>query len=221
MLLFNEFFVQRVGEAIMSHDEPLPQRFVKAVRSVLMATDVDRCIQALALRLPSTQHFILAMKPADPDSIFWARHSIKKQLYDCLHSDFNAVYNNLTKDLEQCGEYSVEPREVSTRSLRNLVLSYISTAMNDMSVGLIKRQFDRATNMTDRYAAIHLLLLTPDRVEAQQALEVFFNEAKGNCLMMDKWFACQARSSHKGVIQVVQQLKAHPEFDMKNPNRLR
>eukprot|EP00923_Selenidium_pygospionis_P027916 GHVN01050446.1.p1 GENE.GHVN01050446.1~~GHVN01050446.1.p1 ORF type:complete len:912 (+),score=124.55 GHVN01050446.1:619-3354(+) len=211
----------RIGEKILDMDDFLPQRFVRAIRNVLVDAEGDPTFQALALRLPSELQLMLTMTPADPESIFWARHSVKKQLYSCLRNDFQATYERLTDQLSQCHEYVCNAKWNGIRSLRNLILSYIATAETDESVKTIKEQFDKATNMTDKYPAISLLLHTPDRTEAADALKAFKEESEGNSLMMDKWFACQARSPHRSVVACVEKLKQHPDFNIKNPNRMR
>ena len=39
--------------------------------------------------------------------------------------------------------------------------------------------------------------------------------------MLDKWFAIQALSSLPDTGQAVEALKTHPDFDLRNPNRIR
>ena len=39
--------------------------------------------------------------------------------------------------------------------------------------------------------------------------------------MVDKWFSIQALSSHTDVVEQVKVLAQHPDFTLKNPNRVR
>ena len=49
----------------------------------------------------------------------------------------------------------------------------------------------------------------------------FYNRFQGNALVMDKWFALQASSLHPQVLEHVRALADHPDFTLKNPNRVR
>ena len=55
----------------------------------------------------------------------------------------------------------------------------------------------------------------------EQALTAFYDQWKHEPLVIDKWFAVQARSPGEDVLGRVMGLTAHPAFDSKNPNRLR
>ncbi|MCY7399317.1 MAG: aminopeptidase N C-terminal domain-containing protein, partial [Sphingomonas bacterium] len=43
----------------------------------------------------------------------------------------------------------------------------------------------------------------------------------GDALVIDKWFGLQAAAARPETIAVVEALRAHPDFSLKNPNRLR
>src|SRR5690606_35606370 len=44
---------------------------------------------------------------------------------------------------------------------------------------------------------------------------------RGNALVIDKWFAIQAQSLHPRVLDHVKALAEHPDFTLRNPNRVR
>ena len=52
-------------------------------------------------------------------------------------------------------------------------------------------------------------------------LQEFYERFADNPLVIDKWFAIQASSSHPQVIEHVKALAQHPDFTMTNPNRVR
>jgi aminopeptidase N len=81
-------------------------------------------------------------------------------------------------------------------------------------------QYDRADNMTDRQGALMVLtgLDTPER--ADRLLD-FYRRYQGNPLVIDKWFSLQAQSLHPQVVAHVQALARHPDFTLRNPNRVR
>jgi aminopeptidase N len=74
--------------------------------------------------------------------------------------------------------------------------------------------------MTDRQGALMVLtgLSTPERTHK---LLDFYERFKGNALVIDKWFALQSSSLHPHVLEHVKALAEHPDFTLKNPNRVR
>jgi aminopeptidase N len=49
----------------------------------------------------------------------------------------------------------------------------------------------------------------------------FYERFRGNALVIDKWFALQSSSLHPKVLEHVRALADHPDFTLKNPNRVR
>merc|ERR1712176_1736815 len=87
--------------------------------------------------------------------------------------------------------YIVDGANSSRRRLRGVLLSYLCTA-------------------GDAEAA-----------EAKTSIEKFFTDAKGDANVVDKWFAAQARADVEDLLPRVKKLMEHPDFTLKNPNRLR
>ena len=56
---------------------------------------------------------------------------------------------------------------------------------------------------------------------ATQALEHFYARWQDEPLVLDKWFAVQARAARPNSVETVQALLSHPKFSIKNPNRIR
>jgi aminopeptidase N len=81
-------------------------------------------------------------------------------------------------------------------------------------------QYDSAETMTDRQGALMVLcgLAGPERTHK---LIDFHNRYQGNPLVIDKWFSLQAASLHPHALEHVEALSRHPEFTLKNPNRVR
>jgi aminopeptidase N len=53
------------------------------------------------------------------------------------------------------------------------------------------------------------------------ALTRFYERWKANPLVIDKWFAIQASSPRTDALARAERLRAHPDFNLKNPNRVR
>ena len=74
--------------------------------------------------------------------------------------------------------------------------------------------------MTDSVGGLNALLLLGG-AEADDALASFYERWKDEPLVVDKWFAVQARDPSEGALGRVLGLTAHPAFDPRTPNRLR
>ena len=74
--------------------------------------------------------------------------------------------------------------------------------------------------MTDAITALSILshLDAPVRDEALQA---FYARWQDEPLVLDKWFAVQARAATPNSVETVRGLLSHPKFSLKNPNRIR
>jgi aminopeptidase N len=74
--------------------------------------------------------------------------------------------------------------------------------------------------MTDKLAALAALAASesPERVAA---LAAFHAAWRGDDLVLDKWFAIQATSPRPETLDEVRLLYRHPDFDLRNPNRVR
>src|ERR1700748_3796202 len=60
-----------------------------------------------------------------------------------------------------------------------------------------------------------------DGPERLDALAAFYASWRHDPLVLDKWFAIQALSALPDTVKAVATLKAHPDFDLRNPNRIR
>ena len=74
--------------------------------------------------------------------------------------------------------------------------------------------------MTDAIAALSILshLTLPAR---DAALADFYARWQDEPLVLDKWFAVQARAARPDSVETVRGLLSHPKFSLKNPNRVR
>jgi aminopeptidase N len=52
------------------------------------------------------------------------------------------------------------------------------------------------------------------------AIEKFYDQWKSEFLVINKWFATQAGASHPDTFKTVQKLMSHPDFNLKNPNKV-
>jgi aminopeptidase N len=74
--------------------------------------------------------------------------------------------------------------------------------------------------MTDRLAAL-TILVDEDLPGHDDALADFHQRWQHDPLVLDKWFTLQALAGSEAVFGDVLRLRAHPDFTLRNPNRVR
>ena len=156
------------------------------------------------------------MEVVDPDAIHQARRFFITTLARTYEDRLIALYDRLSSD----APYRYDTDDVARRSLRNTCLALLCslrTAEGDMRA---YRQFQSANNMTDKEVALACLAQNDSSVRTQ-ALDEFYKAWKSDPLVLDKWFRIQASSSLETTIDVVRNLLKHPDFTIKNPNRVR
>ena len=173
----------------------------------------DPAFVAEALTLPNEAFLADQMAVVDPDAIHAARDLTRKAIAAGLQDKLAAQYERLT----DTGPYTTDGAAVGRRSLRNTCLAYLS-AFGDPT--LAKAQFGAGGNMTDVLAALSVLSGI-DCPERDAALASFHAKWHDDALVLDKWFGIQAMSPLPNTMEAVRALSSHPDFDLRNPNRVR
>jgi aminopeptidase N len=199
------------GAASMDLDDV----FVEAMRKILVDESLDPAFREQALLLPSETMIADQLDVVDPLAIHLARQFVRADIGARLRGELLAQYQaNQTP-----GEYSPDAASIGKRALKNLCLSYLNAAPDAESVALAEQQFDEATNMTDRAAALSALVHAR-APNAPDVLQRFYDEFQGEALVVDKWFAMQASAATTDV-ETVRGLMTHKAFTLRNPNRAR
>ena len=84
-------------------------------------------------------------------------------------------------------------------------------------------QYDQATNMTDRHAALVSVVnaACQDRDTIDRLLQNFHDRYQNDSNVMDDWFTVQSSSTEMGTVETVKALMQHEQFDSTSPNKLR
>ena len=186
----------------------------EAVRANLAAADADPALAAEALILPGENFLADQMAVADPQAIHAVRQHLRRRIGADCRDALRSTYDRLADG----GPYKPDGASIGRRALRNACLAYLAAADED-GMALVRAQFDAAANMTDSLAA--LSLLTDSEALGDAALAAFHARWRGDELVLDKWFAIQAMSHRAGSAVKVRALEAHPDFSLRNPNRVR
>jgi aminopeptidase N len=188
---------------------------VDAMAATLRDADADHAFAAEALVLPGEAFLADQMAIADVDAIHAVRDIAMAATGQALRDELRTTHERLT----DTGPYRIDGASMGRRALRNVCLGYLALASDD-GAALAKAQFDAAQNMTDVLAALAVLSAI-DCPERQAALDAFHARWREDDLALDKWFAIQALSPLPDTPNAVRRLSAHPDFDLKVPNRVR
>ncbi len=198
----------------------LDPRLIAALRTVLADESLDAAMVAEMLSLPAEAYLAELSEVADVDAIHaareFARKEISRELFDLLWARYQAC-----REASRNTPYAADAAQIARRSLQNIALSYLMLADSDEVVDVCEDQFQHTDNMTERLAAMAVLVNSPFESEKATALAKFADYFKDDALVMDQWFSVQAGSPLPGGLERVEALMHHPAFTLKNPNKVR
>jgi aminopeptidase N len=197
-------------------DDVGEERFAEAVGRALNDQASDAAFKALLLALPSEGDLALEMSPADPAALHAARETLRLRLALHLDADLRRLHSGL-QDLGPC---LPDAAGAGRRALRNAALDLMTANPRSDVTEIAGGHFMAATNMTDSLGGL-AALMNVGGPAFDEALVEFYARWKDEPLVVDKWFAIQARDPGEGALGRILGLTAHPAFDSRNPNRLR
>ncbi len=209
-----------------SADAPrLDDAYLDAMRAVLRAPELDPAFKALALTLPGEDVVAERCAVVDPQRIHAVREQFRRTLASALRDDWVRAWES-----HQVREgWRPDPVQSGRRALANLALRMLvqDAVVRGDAVwpGRAYQRFKDASQMTDRIGALRALVDSASTL-AEPALQRFHALAAGDALVLDKWFALQATACEPldapgSVLPRVEALMRHPDFSLKNPNRVR
>jgi len=191
--------------------------FFDALRRLVETSADDPAFVAEALDLPSELDLAREMgKDVDPDILFAARQALRQALGRELAPALEEAYARLSDN----APYSPDAASAGRRALHNAALDLIAAGDPARGLVLAQAQFDSATNMTDRLAALATLSLIGGEAR-ESAFASFYDQFAGDSLVIDKWFGLQAKIPEEATTRRVRRLMEHKDFSLTNPNRLR
>jgi len=218
---FNRF---EAGRALAKHvlirsitdNAPTDPLFIDGLRRVLTDDSLDPAFRALTLHLPSEDDLAQTLHDSgvapDPLAIYAARHILAHTIGRELEPELAETYDAMAVP----GAYTPDARAASRRALRSATLAYL-THIDDGTRARV--QFANADNMTEQTGALGRLISAG---QITTELDSFYSQWQADRLVIDKWFALQVSCApHSLAVEATAALTQHPDFDWKNPNRLR
>ena len=194
----------------------VPAAFFDACRRAFADAGCEPALRAELLTLPGESYLADQMTVVDVDGIHRARETLRRQIGEELAADLRAGY----LELAETGPYAFTPEGRGRRALKNVALGYLMAAGGGEALGLARDQFEAAHNMTDVMAALGLLV-DHGGPDGAAALAEFYARWNREALVIDKWFSLQATSARPETLGRVNALMGHPDFSLRNPNRVR
>ncbi|HPD82441.1 MAG TPA: aminopeptidase N [Alphaproteobacteria bacterium] len=214
-----KFYLNVINKMIDDNTTEAPQDFLEAIGLILeQAKDstADRALLARALTLPDISIIAQTRDVVDPSAIDKVRSALQK----AVKSAHKTALKNIYELCAGCESFSITPAAMGRRALRNTLLEYLTATEGTGCAKLATMHYETANNMTDKMAA--LVALVPNKnADRDGILDHFHEQFKNYKLVMDKWFGVQASANRDDIFDQLEWLKAHPDFSMTNPNRVR
>jgi len=187
----------------------------EAFAAVLSDDSLGDSMRGELLMLPSHSYVAEQQLVADPGRIHAEREGLKGWLGAALEAEFVALHQRTS-----AVPFALDAAAKGARKVKTQALVYLAAGNPARASEMAAAQYDAADNMTDRQGA--LMVLAGLRTAGRTARLIdFYNRHQGNPLVVDKWFSLQAMSLHPQAIEHVRALAEHPDFTLRNPNRVR
>ena len=119
--------------------------------------------------------------------------------------------------------YALDATQIAHRALANSLLALANVKADNEAQQLALRTWADADNLTDVIGAMTALRDQPCAAR-NTMYQAFHDRWQNDLSMLNRWFAlesCARRASPSEALQRVRTLLDHPNFDGKNPNRVR
>jgi len=194
----------------------LDPKFIEALRMVLMDKSLDKAFIAEMLALPSESVLGQKKTPVAVDGIHTARKYVVSELAYALKDELLSTYQACLTD----DPYEFTPEATGQRRLKNMVLGYLMEIADENIFKICRDQFYSSNNMTDEIAAF-TYLVDSESADREKVIDDFYDKWHKDQLVLDKWFSAQAMSTRSGVLDQMDEMNNHKDFDLKTPNRVR
>jgi aminopeptidase N len=192
-------------------------RLAQALAATARDTSLLTAYRAEFLKLPGEADIARELaRSVDTDAVHDAREALRKKIGEEIRETLMELYEANAES----GPYSPDPESAGRRAVRNAALDMLVATGDASEIARAERHYRDATNMTDSIAALAILSHVQAPVR-DKTLDHFYARWQDEPLVLDKWFAVQARAASSSSVETVHALLSHPKFSLKNPNRVR
>jgi len=192
-------------------------RLAQALGQTAGDSSLAAAYRAEFLKLPSESDIARELaRHVDTDAVRHARETLGRTIANEIGADLAELYHAIAPS----GPYSPDPESTGVRALRGTTLDLLVATGKPSEIARAERHYRDATNMTDQISALAILSHL-DTQARDEALAHFYARWQDEPLVLDKWFAVQARAARPDSVETVRTLLSHAKFSLKNPNRVR
>jgi aminopeptidase N len=192
-------------------------RLAQALGQTAGDSSLAAAYRAEFLKLPSESDIARELaRHVDTDAVRHARETLRRTIANEIGTSLAELYEAIAPS----GPYSPDPESTGVRALRGTALDLLVATGKPSEIARAERHYRDATNMTDQISALAILSHL-DTQARDEALAHFYARWQDEPLVLDKWFAVQARAARPDSVETVRALLSHAKFSLKNPNRVR
>ena len=184
-----------------------------------LATPEQQLLAATMLTVPNENYLFEQLRGFDVDALLNARDGAVNEAANS-HAD---TWVALVEQHAASVPYKADAEGMARRALGNVAFSYLARTLEGVALEeLLQARYAKADNLTDRRTVLGIACRHEGVSNAYRhsLLQDFYTAWKDYALVIDLWFNLQAQSPLIN-IDGLRALEAHPDFDMKNPNRVR
>ena len=184
-----------------------------------LATPEQQLLAATMLTVPNENYLFEQLHGFDVDALLDARDGAIKNAATS-HAD---TWAELVERHTASEPYKADAEGMARRALGNVAFSYLARTLEGPALEeLLQARYAKADNLTDRRTVLGIACRHEgvSNTYRRSLLQDFYTAWKDYALVIDLWFNLQAQSPLIN-IDGLRALEAHPDFDMKNPNRVR
>ncbi len=216
MMATRDLLAMTAAQAAGSAGQP-STAFIDALGEVADDETLEPALRAQVLQLPGEADIAREIgRDVDPDRIAAARKNLRAAIADRIGARLEGVVERMSAT----GPFFIDAAAAGKRTLANTALDLMVGNRDRAAIDLVVTRFRQADNMTDRLAALSILVgaALPERIAALDAFHARYRE---DALVLDKWLALEASVPAPETLDRVKALLAHPSFSLSNPNRIR
>ena len=200
---------------IKQEDEDALTELVNSLTSM----SISHAVLAQLLTLPSSESLFQKVPDVEPIKLDNANKMVTNLFADKISLFSSQTYQDLQKQSAEQA-YAYEKHQVNTRRLKNVCLLLLAHTTLEHVKELIDVQYKHSDNMTDKLGALKAASIKQEGL-FDSLMANFENEYGDDAVVMDKWFALYATASRNDCLAQLDLLQSHPQFTIKNPNKVR
>ena len=184
-----------------------------------LATPEQQLLAATMLTVPNENYLFEQLRGFDVDALLDARDGAIKNAATS-HAD---TWAELVERHTASEPYKADAEGMARRALGNVAFSYLARTLEGPALEeLLQARYAKADNLADRRTVLGIACRHEgvSNTYRRSLLQDFYAAWKDYALVIDLWFNLQAQSPLINT-DGLKALEAHPDFDMKNPNRVR